>query len=338
MSFAPILGQEHAVGMLRRALASGRLAHAYRFEGPEGVGKERVAFALAQALVCERRTPEQSDGCGVCSACHRAITRSESAPQVPLHPDVILVGRALYSGDLIGRRTDEIKDISIEQIRHVIIDRLALSSHEGRGRLVIIRSAEELSTSAANSLLKTLEEPPQGTHFVLLTAAPGELLDTIRSRTLPVRFGPLPDDALSQILRAHHIDPALHAEAIRGAAGSASATLAAAHPEQVEERRAFIQGIMEAVTAPTLVPLFTFTQRVEKKRDDALEQLQALLVYLVEETKRAALEGLPSSEQERHVARVTVVQQTLRAIEGNAGIALAMESMILRMRDARPER
>src|SRR5204862_6308792 len=90
--FDRILGQSPALETLVRALRAGRVHHAYRFEGPDGVGKEMAAFALAQALVCERA----ATGCGECSACRRAVKISDEDPRVPQHPDVLLVSRGRY--------------------------------------------------------------------------------------------------------------------------------------------------------------------------------------------------------------------------------------------------
>ena len=87
MAFDTILDQAPALQILERALTSGRVHHAYRFEGPNGVGKERLALAFAQALVCTEPGPF---ACGSCSACHRAVTFSREEPEVPLHPDVAL--------------------------------------------------------------------------------------------------------------------------------------------------------------------------------------------------------------------------------------------------------
>src|SRR5258706_5021182 len=102
MAFAHVLGQAPAVRTLTRALESDRVHHAYRFEGPEGVGKELCAFALARSLVCESGPL----ACGKCSACRRAVTLSEEEPRVPLHPDVVLVERGLYRG-LLGGSSSE---------------------------------------------------------------------------------------------------------------------------------------------------------------------------------------------------------------------------------------
>src|SRR5690349_16535563 len=116
MSFAAILGQEPAVGTLQRALATGRVHHAYRFEGPAGVGKEMAALALAQALVCSTPAPagQAFAACGKCSACARAVAFAKEPPHVPLHPDVIFIERGLYPPEALRRSRPETQDISVD--------------------------------------------------------------------------------------------------------------------------------------------------------------------------------------------------------------------------------
>ena len=186
--FDRIRGQEPAVETLVRALRAGRVHHAYRFEGPPGVGKELAAFALAQSLVCERGGPV---GCGACSACQRAVRIAEEDPHVPQHPDVVLLGRGLYPPAALGTATRETTGIGVEQVRRLVLSRVGFSPHEGRALVFIVRDADDFTAQAGNALLKTLEEPSARTHFVLLTSRANRLLDTIRSRTLPVRFARL---------------------------------------------------------------------------------------------------------------------------------------------------
>ena len=198
MPFTDILGQVTAVDTLVRALTSGKVHHAYRFEGPDGVGKEKAAFALAQCLECTQ--PRETLACGACSACQRVATLSEQPPQVPKHPDVVVLERGLYPAAILGTDSVETNTINLPQVRKLVQSRVGYPPHEGRALVFIIRRADELNASAANALLKTLEEPPEKTHFILLTSRPHRLLDTIRSRTLAVRFGPLSDEVLGSIL------------------------------------------------------------------------------------------------------------------------------------------
>src|SRR5262249_13155405 len=156
---------------------------------------------------------------------------------------------------------------SIQQVRTIVLAHAAYPPHEGRARVYIVRRAEELSTGAANALLKTLEEPRQGTHFILLTARGDRLLNTIRSRTLPVRFAPLPDEILRSILREKRVPDARLDLAIELAAGSASAALELADEERTAARDAFVDAAMAAVSARDLGPAVAFAESRDKDKD-----------------------------------------------------------------------
>ncbi len=321
MPFADVLGQEPAVATLTRALESGRVHHAYRFEGPDGVGKELCAFALAQSLVCERGPL----ACGQCSACHRAITLSNDEPHVPLHPDVVLVERGLYRG-LLGGSSSEATGISIEQIRRIVLARVGFTPHEGRAMVFIVRAADELTPSAANALLKTLEEPNNRTHFVLLSSKPSRLLDTIRSRTLPVRFGPLAEAHVAQILTARKLD----AGAAKLSQGSAGLALLLADPERQGERDAFVSAAFAALSAPDLVP----SLRLAENRKGERHELGELLGHFAQELATRA-RGLVESDAgaayelaQKH-ERVLVALQEL---EKNVQPALALEALLVELR------
>jgi len=145
--FDRIRGQGPAIETLVRALENGRVHHAYRFEGPPGVGKEMAAFALAQSLVCAKGGRL---GCGECSACQRAVRLAEEDPHVPLHPDVVLLGRGLYPAQVLGTASRESTGIGVEQIRRLVLSRVGFSPHEGRAFVFIIREAEDLTQQAAN--------------------------------------------------------------------------------------------------------------------------------------------------------------------------------------------
>jgi DNA polymerase-3 subunit delta' len=328
MSFAELLGQETAVATLERAIASGRVHHAYRFEGPDGVGKERAAFALAQALVCAERRAG-GGACGACSACRRAIETAEGPPAVPLHPDVVVVERGLYPPALLGRSREETQDISVDQVRRVVLSRLSFPPHEGRARVFIVRRAEELSVAAANALLKTLEEPPSANHFVLLTSRPRELLDTIRSRTFAVRFAPLGEGTLRAILRRHGVPEAAHDLALELAGGGANAALASADAEAVAERQAFFDALAEAVEAPDMGKALALGARWRDKGALA-ERLRAFAAALARSAR-----GRLGADERRALAearRYEVVQRALRDLDRNASPALALEAMVLRLR------
>jgi DNA polymerase-3 subunit delta' len=326
MPFTQILGQQTAIATVSRALESGRVHHAYRFEGPDGVGKDMAAFALAQALVCSGGDPL---GCGRCDACRRAITFSDERPRAPLHPDVRIIERGFYPPEVLGQRTEESKDISVHQIRAIVLAHAAFPPHEGRARVFILRRAEEMSTGAANALLKTLEEPRQGTHFILLTSRPDRLLPTIRSRTLPVRFAPLSDAIVRGILAKHGVPGERHDLAIELAAGSASTALALADAEESAARDTFIQAALAAVRAVSLGPAVTLAEAGDKDKDTLRINLRALGAVLAREARDKIAAGSP--EALGAAGRYDAVQQAIAQVDRNAAPTLAMVTMIAEM-------
>lgn len=275
MSFDALLGQASARETLVRALESGRVHHAYRFEGPPGVGKELAAFRLAQALVCTEPGPF---ACGACSACRRATTISDRAPHVPLHPDVILIEQGLYPENVIGR--DEKQGVSVEQIRRIVLAQVGFTPAESKARVFIFRRADELTPQAANALLKTLEEPRPATHFILMTSRPDKLLPTIRSRSMLVRFGALSDEVLAGLLRAQGIADASIADVVPLAEGSVDKALELAEPERAESRAAFLRAVAEAVRAGTAGAAVKLAEGADTDRRATRDRLFDLAAHL----------------------------------------------------------
>lgn len=319
-----VLAQATAVETLRRSLSSGRVHHALIFDGPDGVGKGLAAFGLAQALVCQRRAAGTAAACGECSACTRAVPRGDGG--LSAHPDVIVVERGAYDPAAIGRRTPETQDISIDQVRTLVLARAAFPPHEGRARVYVVRRAEELSLAAANALLKTLEEPTNGTHFVLVTSQYGALLPTIRSRALRVRFGQLPDDALVAIAKTAGVVGDLAKRLAPLAGGSASNLLELADPERTAEREDFVARALEAVDAPHVGPALDLAAEAKQAKDGLADRLGALAAKLASMGKAPGPDGSRAAERHREVVRA------LRELDRNASAQLAVESMVLRMR------
>jgi DNA polymerase-3 subunit delta' len=228
MPFHTVAGHRPLLELLARTTAGGTLPPSLIFAGPEGVGKRLTATALAQALNCERVVvfPKTGaspifggkDACGDCPACQR-IARG-------VHADVLLV-------EPVGSGA-----IKIDQIREAI-DRSAYRPFEGRRRVVIIDCADALVSEAQNALLKTLEEPPAASVFVLITARPDLLLPTVRSRCHQLRFGALaPGDVAAALIRDHGFAPGDAHAAAAASGGSIGRALEESAEETVEARAA----------------------------------------------------------------------------------------------------
>ena len=319
-----VIAQDVAVQVLRRALGAGRVHHAYLFDGPDGVGKELAAFGLAQALVCEAPAAE-GEACGQCSACLRAVPGENGRTK---HPDVHLLGRGVYEPAQIGRRTPETQDLSIDQVRTIVLARAAFPPHEGHARVYIVRDADEMSTSAANALLKILEEPPARTHFVLVTARPDALLSTIRSRTQRVRFGSLPVATVEQILEARGVGAAEAKSAAALADGSVRQALLRADPESSRSRESFVERALGAIDAPTLSLGLALAEEAKKDKAAFEEALRALAASLAARARNdpASRDGLKCA------VLFEEVEQVLRDLDRNASAQLALESFFVRAR------
>jgi DNA polymerase III subunit delta' len=179
-----LFGHDAQLNAFAKALASGRLHHGWIFAGPRGVGKARFAHEAARMLVDpDNRYSAMVD--------HRT------------HPDILWVQRLPKEPPKDGEEADpdaELKrSIAIDQIREVQ-HRLTTRPSMADRRVVIIDAADDLERGGANALLKSLEEPPSGTYFMLVSHASDRLLSTIRSRCQMVRFEPLADDAMRQAL------------------------------------------------------------------------------------------------------------------------------------------
>lgn len=162
--------QHHASLQLRRAIERSRVPHAYLFTGPVGAPLADGVLALACALNCMAGC---GAACGVCEACTKILQG--------VHPDFITLAREGAA-----------QIVPIETVRAQVIGRISLPPHEASTRIIVVEEATAMAPPAANALLKTLEEPPARTLFVLCTTAPEQLLPTLRSRCQRVRFGAAP--------------------------------------------------------------------------------------------------------------------------------------------------
>jgi DNA polymerase-3 subunit delta' len=315
VSFDHVLGQPAAVQTLQAALGSGRVHHAYRFEGPNGVGKELCAMVFAHTLILGGTQPDRAHG----------FRLNEEPPHLPVHPDLVLVGRGLYR-DVIDQ--SETTGISVEQIRKVVLARVGFAPHQGQALVFIIRDAEELTVSAANALLKTLEEPRPKVHFVLLTSNPERLLDTVRSRTLPIRFGPLPDAVIEGVLSAAGKPTELAALA----QGSAQLALQLADAEHRQAREEFLNAAVNAITAPHFSAALDVAADLPKERDTLRQHLRALAQHFALDARRT-LQRDPTRAQSS-AEHFSTVLEAVTAIERNVNPTLVVEAMLSRLRRA----
>jgi DNA polymerase III subunit delta' len=238
-----VVGQEGAVNVFSRAVASGRVAHAYLFAGPAHAGKTLTALQFAQALNCTGEEPP----CGRCRACDRIASM--------LHPDVeiVSVGGPCKppSGETHDHSSDNSRDIRICQIRR-LAEVVSRAPYEGRWRVIIVEPAEKMNEPTANALLKTLEEPPAQVVIILITDSEESLLDTVRSRARRVAFGGLSQHAIERALRDRwNLEPGRAAQLARLSGGRLGWAVIALNDEQMlEEQATALNSAQEMASAP----------------------------------------------------------------------------------------
>jgi DNA polymerase III subunit delta' len=336
MPFRDLVGHRHLLDLVAGAVTRASLPPSLIFCGPDGVGKRMAAVALAQLVNCptpvptadRSRTddptgdlarpanPASTDACGTCASCTR-IARL-------VHADVLLV------------EPGETGVIKIDQVRDVV-ERTAYRPFEGRRRVVIIDEADAMLSEAQNALLKTLEEPPSASMFVLVTSRPDELLPTVRSRCQRLRFGRLAaGDIAAVLMQAHGYSSADAHAAASAADGSLGLALDGGSAALAEARDA-AADVLQQVAASNEPRRRLESAKVLSgggDRDDLRRRLRALASMvrdvgvigaqadkrcLANADLREPLERLAGSFDRERVSRAfAAIDRALEAIDRNA--------------------
>ena len=321
-----VRGQPAVVAALQKALAAGRPHHAYLFDGPEGVGKATTARALMAALNCQGRAgslargegdpaggdyPAAGDACGECESCSKLRSGS--------HPDFITLDMTLAG------LADEVERL---------LRRLQYAPVEGRAQLILIDPADVLTAptaqTAANRLLKTLEEPRAQTHFVLVTTAATALLSTIRSRCQRLRFAPLPDQVVhSELTRTFGIAEELASGVVKLAQGSLGRALRFVQDQEgLTKRQQLATELYLAAQSGRAGRIVSAAGDAGSDRDEAQEVLELLWLRLHGELRVAAQRPeVRDSGAVRLLAALRSVRDAQGAIRRYTSAPLSLERM-----------
>jgi len=321
-----VRAQDGAVRALMRAREHGRVASAYLFDGPSGVGKERTALAFATDVV------------GADDA--HIAERIESGS----HPDV-----------RVFRPRDEGKrNIQVEVLRTEILPLAQFAPFEAASTFFIFPEADVsfpvFQPEAANALLKTLEEPRPNVHFILTSERPDSLLPTIRSRCQRVRFGRLPNAVLRDILQSEGVPEDSIAPAIALSAGRADVALALASDGAVDALTDLVMSVDDAVRGSGPGALVELAEQLARRDDLELALLTLQTFY--RDLAVTSL-GLPAEDlgfsargqelQERAAstsssaaaARVSLIHDCVRSMQRNANRQVALDSLLFGLRNLR---
>ncbi len=322
MPFNRVVGHGRIIEVLRRTLRFGKTSHSYIFEGPEGCGRKTVALELIQALFCSKVA---DDSCGVCPTCLKVAGGN--------HADIHLI-------------QPDGQFIKIEQVRELQRE-LAFRPYEAPRKACIIEQAERFNIAAANSLLKTLEEPPGNAIIILLTENAGMLLPTVRSRCQLISFSALAPEQVQVLLERDGMS-ADTARLIAPLAGGSMAIARSLDNDTLSAKRDTLLKRLAELDLHRISTIFDASEELGGNRDETLETIDVLLscardvLYtaagcnqIVNEAVRPAIESLaarfplPSAVQ-----MIDEIREVRRAVQRNANSKLALDRLFMRIAGA----
>jgi len=356
MSFANVLNQEVPKKILDGALRKDRLASTYLFYGEVGIGKWALALELAKAINCQNNENQGGDDCLSCRKTDKLI-----------HPDVKMifpVPSVKTPEEMERFRKEKIKDpyaivkfeknvnIPVDQIRQMQKE-LDLKPFEAKRKVVIITEVENMHPASANSLLKTLEEPPRDSHLILTTTDINRLLPTVVSRCQQIRFGKIPSSLIEKRLKQNYRVPekkaSLYAKISNGSLGKAIELVQG----EKENIRQDAMGLIKTALEEKTVEIIERIDELQNKwdRNSILEMFEFLIslfrdIYLTLETSCSqklinhdiASEVVKLSEKFK---RQNKIEEALKAIDQirmecktrNVNLKLALLTLCFQLRD-----
>ena len=332
MPFHDCIGHRQSIACLQAAVSNERLAHAYLFHGEEAIGKRLTAVRLAQALHCEQPPEAESlDSCGTCRSCQQIEART--------HPDFFVIEPDQEQA------TQQIKIEQVREIEHQIMYRPLI----GERKICLIDNADCMTIGAANALLKTLEEPPAHSLFLLIASRAAALPATIRSRCQALRFT---TPARTQVEAALILKREIPPTDARFLAIVSEGRIGEALNADVKDIRARQQELVDLVRPQSLQSIGSILSSAEAiaKADRARDMLAWLarwirdLVLLQVEGDRDQvlyLDDLTTLEAYAQQANTDALLDLLREIElteqraiRHLNLHMALEMILLRLRDA----
>lgn len=325
MGFHEIIGQEKMIQQLKSTILHHRVAHAYIFDGPEGIGKGLTALAFAKALMCKE---DRGQACDACTSCLKFEHNN--------HPDM----------KIIEPEGSNIKNKQIEDFQQDILIR----PYESDKKVYIMKDAHLMTVSAQNRLLKTLEEPPGYAVMIFITTNANSFLPTIRSRCQILKFNRVGQSAIEGFLMKKY---GLTQEEVRvysafsdGIVGKAvrlkeSEAFKALREETIE--------VIEAVLEREPLRVFSLVDFFEKHKEDVDEILDFILVWfrdilILRETRTDALliNLDKKNDLQKHLNRIgyekishiiKTIEKTKRDIKANVNFQLAIEILLLNIQE-----
>jgi len=324
----PVPGNEKIINYLNQIIKNNNLGHGYLFYGPPGLGKSKIAHYFISSIFC---LSEQNKPCGTCSHCQQI--------QKNIHPDIIII-----------KPNEDKKNITIEQIRQMR-SQVQTGSFMNSYRAVIVRSANSLSTSASNAMLKILEQPLAKTVFVFIADSLTNIPATVISRLQLIKFNPIPVKIIRQDLINQGIESEQAFELASLSAGfPGRISKFISTPSNLDNYKQKISDILDAISG-NINSRFLIIEKIASQNkshqsrldaDDFLDNLLSIIRdFLMIKSMSAAhisnkwaqirLSSIQSAFSTKKLINISEkINTTKKHIKQNVNLRLALENLMLK--------
>lgn len=320
MDFNSIVGHEKLIEILKKTIEDERVSHAYLFQGEEGIGKKKLAYAFSKALLC---VGDGEKPCGICSSCKRFDSQN--------NPDFFH----------IEAHKNLIRKTEIEAIQKEM-NTAPINSNK---KVIIIEDADLMNKESTNKLLKTLEEPPSFVHIILTSAQTYKLLPTILSRVQIINFFPVPREKIINLLMERYDKKEEEAKFItdftKGAIGK---SIELSQSEELFERREELLNILDSLIKGDKTKVF-YSRDFFNKNEDAIDEVLDIMIYyfrdlliykrlgnsklIINKDKSDLIQSHSSMDFNKINDIILNIMKTKDIIKKNINFSLSIEAMLL---------
>ena len=291
--FDEIIGNEKIEEELKRSLEEDKISHSYMFVGIEGIGKQLIAKAFAQMILC---TNETEKGCDKCKSCIEFQSQN--------HPDFLYI-------------EPDGNSIKIEQIRYLqrkIQEKPIISNK----KVYIINDADKMTQEAQNCLLKTLEEPPEYSTIILIGSNENAFLNTIKSRCMKLTFQPIVPEEIKQYMEKTYGMNNINENMLEAFQGSIGKAIALKDKREEYEN---IEKMIEKLDKTDMTELIELGSALYQSKEEINDILEYMNIVLLKMTK----------ENVKYANCIDIVENTKKRLHQNANYDMCIDNMIFNM-------
>lgn len=326
-TFEEIVGNEHIIKNLQSAVSNNKVSHAYIIDGIEGSGKMLLANTFAKTLQCEKggNTP-----CNECISCHTFDSGN--------NPDIIYV---------VPTKT---KALGIEDIRNQMVNILNIKPYKNKYKIFIIDNADTMTVQAQNAILKTIEEPPSYSVFILLSTNFSSFLPTVLSRCILIKLRPLSEEVIKKYIKdnlnVEEEKAGVYSAFALGSIGKAKKLIKS---EEFGIKRQKIMEALNAIKKSDDIEIFELAKSFEDYKEEINEALDICFVwyrdllmlkifedkrYIIEQDKYSELNLKAGEFESSQLFKILdIIENTRQRLDKNVNFQLALEIMFLKIKE-----